>query len=424
MIYTPAMNKSKTQFKTKNNQSDTTIIEVVALDLLAYCRSNKWAGYDPYDALNSRVFKALSILNFKLARLVFTQGVKRSPINLRPLLLVPKSPNPKGIALFLSSLIKLLKIGLASGREEIDAMAERLLILRSPIESYSCWGYNFDWQTRGALVPKGSPNIICSTSAANALLDAYELSQKSLWLEMAVSAADFMLNRLFQRENSSQAFFSYTTLERAKVHNANLLGAALLCRTSVLSGIKRFLEPALDAARYSISKQHDDGSWDYGESPSQCWIDNFHTGFNLIALKRITEYARTSEFSSAILRGLEFYKSHFFREDGAPRYYHNRTYPIDIHSIAQSIITLVEFRDLAEGNISLAHSVFNWGIKNMWDARGFFYFQRLPHYTVRIPFMRWSQAWMLLALATILEYQYISRKDSPGISPAFQRIPD
>ena len=27
--------------------------------LLAYCRANDWAGYDPYDALNSELFKAL-----------------------------------------------------------------------------------------------------------------------------------------------------------------------------------------------------------------------------------------------------------------------------------------------------------------------------------------------------------------------------
>jgi hypothetical protein len=172
------------------------------------------------------------------------------------------------------------------------------------------------------------------------------------------------------------------------------------------------LEPALDAARYSVGKQHDDGAWDYGESRSQRWIDNFHTGFNIVALRQIKQYAGTAEFDLAIRRGLEFYKDHFFREDGAPNYYHNATYPIDIHSVAQSVITLIELKDFAEGNIPLAHSVMNWGLRNMWDPRGFFYFQKLPHYTVRIPFMRWSQAWMLMALSTLLEAQYKSGKQS------------
>src|SRR5262245_66612236 len=78
----------------------------IALKLLSYCRANDWAGYDPYDALNSRIFQALPFLNFKLARLALTQANKRSPINFRPLLLVPKSHNPKGLALFLVSLLK------------------------------------------------------------------------------------------------------------------------------------------------------------------------------------------------------------------------------------------------------------------------------------------------------------------------------
>lgn len=383
-------------------QDNKAITKSTALKLLSYCRANDWAGYDPYDALNSRVFKALPFLNFRLARLALTQGVKRCPVNLRPLLLVPKTPNPKGIALFLSSLVRLSKSGLADETESIGPMADKLLALRSPGRPYSCWGYNFDWQQRSELVPKGSPNIICSTFAANALLDAYERSPESPWLSAAVSTAEFILNDLFWREGGPKACFSYTLVGRDEIHNANLLGAAFLCRVGRISGDRKYLEPALDAARFSVSKQHPDGSWDYGEAPSQRWIDNFHTGFNLVALRRIHDYTGTTEFDSAIRRGFDFYRAHFFREDGAPKYYHNAAYPIDIHSAAQSLITLVEFRDFEKENIELAQSVLNWALANMWDKRGFFYFQKHPHFTVRTPFMRWSQAWMLLALATLL----------------------
>jgi len=319
MNATPAMNITPTQSTAMSDPGDLTIIKDTTLNLLAYCRANEWVGYDPYDAINSRVFKALPFLDFKLARLALTQGVKRCPINLRPFLLVPKTPNPKGIALFLSSLTKLSKIGLVDRDKEIDQMADKLLALRSSDERYSCWGYNFDWQTRGELVPKGSPNIICSTFAANALLDAYEKSQKSQWLDAAVSAADFILNKLFWRDRGAIACFSYTPLGRSKIHNANLFGAALLCRIGLLTERPIFLEPALEAARYSVGKQHEDGSWDYGELTSQRWIDNFHTGFNLVALRRIKQYGGTAEFDGAIRLGLEFYKDHFFREDGAPR---------------------------------------------------------------------------------------------------------
>lgn len=386
-----------------NPQDALTTAKSATIKLLAYCRANSWAGYDPYDALNSRVFKALPFLNFRLARLALTQGVKRCPINLRPLLLVPKTPNPKGIALFLSSLVRLSKSGLADGTESIGTMADKLLALRSPGRPYSCWGYNFDWQQRSELVPKASPNIICSTFAANALLDAYERAPEPSWLSSAVSTAEFILNDLFWREGGSKACFNYTLGGRVEVHNANLLGAAFLCRVGRISGEKKYIEPALDAARFSVSRQHMDGSWDYGERPTQRWIDNFHTGFNLVALRRIGEYGQTTEFESSIRRGFDFYKAHFFRKDGAPRYYHDSTYPIDIHSAAQSLITLAEFRDFGKENIELATSVLNWALANMWDSRGFFYFQKRPKYTVRTPFMRWSEAWMLWALAVLLD---------------------
>jgi hypothetical protein len=387
-----------------NRNADGSAIERnAALKLLAYCRANHFAGYDPYDALNSRLFRALPILNFKAARLLLTQAVKRSPINLRPWLLVPKSPNPKGLALFLASLIKLTRIGLVDEPGSIDGLAATLLSLRSPGRKEFCWGYNFDWQTRGALVPRGSPNIICTTFAANALLDAYEWRPEPLWLEAALSSAEFILDSLLWRRDG-EASFCYTPIAHDRVHNANLLGAAFLCRAGRVGGRERYFSPALEAARTSVRGQRENGSWAYGELPSQSWIDNFHTGFNLGALRKIGAYAETPEFEPSIQLGFRFYKDHFFRPDGAPKYYHDAAYPFDIHSVAQSVITLVEFEGAGREPGSMAEAVLRWGLANMWNARkGFFYFQKRPLYTVRVPFMRWSEAWMLLALSTFLE---------------------
>jgi hypothetical protein len=224
---------------------------------------------------------------------------------------------------------------------------------------------------------------------------------------MATSAVEYILNELYWTEGDSTACFSYPLPRlQTRVHNANFIGAALLCRVYKHTGAKKFLEPALKVARYSAAKQREDGSWDYGELSTQRWVDNFHTGYNLCALKAIREYAETSEFESHIQRGFEFYRKHFFREDGAPKYFHDRTYPIDIHSVAQSIITLLAFKDLGENNVSLAFFVFEWAINNMLDEQGYFYYQVLPYFKNKIPYMRWSQAWMLLALSTLLEHSH------------------
>src|SRR5262249_5224308 len=187
------------------------------------------------------------------------------------------------------------------------------------------------------------------------------------------------------------------------VHNATFPAAALLCRVYGHPRDEKFMVHGLRVARYSASKQHPDGSWPYGEAPSQRWIDNFHTGYNLYALQDLSRYAATTEFNGVLQRGYKFYRDHFFREDGAARYFHDRNYPIDVHSVAQSIITLLKFREMDAGNRALAHSVLQWALAHLWDDRGFFYYRKLKWYTNRISYMRWSQAWMLLAMAELLQ---------------------
>ncbi len=378
-------------------------IKAPTLALYDYCESRNWAGIDPYDALNSRLFEALHFLDRRIPRLILTQLMKRSVLNIRPLLLVPHAQNPKALGLFLMSALRLSKLGLLKGVNPATAIIRNLESLRSQNSKYWCWGYSFPWQTRTLLVPRWEPNLVCTTFIADALLDAYEQTGESKYLEMASSSARFILDELYWTGEKSVAGFAYPLPSmRNNVHNGNLLGAALFCRVAKLSGETLFIEPALRVARYSASKQHDDGSWKYGEAPNQQWIDNFHTGYNLCALRAIGNTLGTGEFEEQVRRGFEFYRAHFFREDGAARYFHNQTYPVDIHCVAQSVITLLALKDLDPGNVSLAHSVLRWALKRMWDKEGFFYYRVLRFGTIQTSYMRWSQAWMLLAMSALL----------------------
>ncbi len=225
-------------------------IRIAALKLLDYCRANDWAGYDPYDALNSGIFKALPFLNFRLPRLVLTQALKRSPINIRPLALVPKTQNPKAIGLFLSAFVNLSKVGIADQDGLVESMIERLVALRSQDVPYWCWGYSFPWQMRQKIVPSRAPNLVCTTFAATGLLDAYEQRRDPRCLEMAASAAEYILNDLYWTESESSAGFSYPLRSiRVLVYNANFLASALLSRVYKHTGEKKFLGAALRAAR-------------------------------------------------------------------------------------------------------------------------------------------------------------------------------
>jgi hypothetical protein len=386
----------------ESRNSTNGYIEATARKLLAYCQENDWAGYDPYDALNSRLFKALPFLDSRLPRLALTQVLKRSPMNVRGLLLVPRTQNPKAMALFLSALVKFPDAVVDSRKNLIRFMIDRLAALRSSGISYWSWGYSFPWQGRSILVPAGAPNLVCTTFVAGALLDAHEQRLDQRCLTMALGAAEYILNELYWT-NCTKAGFSYPMPGlRGETHNANLLAAALFCRVYKHTGEKKFLEPALRVTRQAVGRQQPDGSWFYGEHRSQRWIDNFHTGYNLEALQSVGRELGTDEFDASVRCGFKFYRANFFRKDSAPKYLHDRSYPVDIHCVAQSIITLLAFREIDSGNVPLAHSVFAWAMRNMWDDRGFFYYRRLRLGTIRTSYMRWSQAWMLRALSELL----------------------
>jgi hypothetical protein len=370
--------------------------------LLAYCQGQEWGGYDPYDGLNSRLFQSTPLRYSALARLAWIQGVKRSPINLRPLLGVPKVQNPKGIALFASSAITLARLGLVENTLG-HSLAQRLLALRSPGFKSVCWGYPFDWQNRHFMLPRNQPNIISSTFGGEALLDAHEYYGDEQFLTAASGVAEFILTTLNRTTHGETFCFSYTPRDHGQVHNANLLGAAFLARLWSHTKDPALQEEALRSARFTTNRQSTDGSWVYGEAANQGWIDSFHTGYNLMALKQLHNVFQLAWLESSLENGFAFFRRHFFGPGGIVKYYHNCAYPLDIHSIAQAIITLVELADYDSGAISLANSLRAWANREMRAPQGFYYFQKHRCWTIRIPYMRWSQAWMLKALTKLAE---------------------
>ena len=98
---------------------------------------------------------------------------------------------------------------------------------------------------------------------------------------------------------------------------------------------------------------------------------------------------------------MEFYIRNFFEEDGCPKYYHNRKYPIDIHCPGQLFVTLSRLGKFQE-NRDLANKVLQWTVANMQDKKGYFYYQLKKGISSKIPYMRWSNAFMFNALTYYL----------------------
>lgn len=393
-----------------------TNIESCLNGLLVYIEEQDYAGYDPYDALNSPLIRRLSA-NGKWLRIAATQLLRRCPVNLRPILGVPKGHNPKGIGLFLWGYVKLY----ARERDpqyltRIDYLLDMLEGLKSKGYSGNCWGYNFDWQSRTMYAPKFTPTIVNSSFIGHALLDTYELAGKSVALDMAVPIKDFILSDLKRMKDGSTFCFSYTPLDDYAVHNANLLGASLLVRLAGVTGDETLLDPALSALAYSMKYQQEDGAWAYSEKPGSNWIDSFHTGFNLQAIRYILDAGCVAEHKAAYCRGVQYYAHHFFLEDGTPKYYHDRTCPIDIHAPAQAICF---FAQEGEQYRELTDRIATWMIKSMYSPRGYFYFRKGKYLTNRIPYMRWSQAW---AFHGVTEYLSALEKQDQLPEPDVQTV--
>jgi len=375
--------------------------------LAAWCRERDYAGHDPFDALNSHLFQATPLKNSRTARLAWTQFFKRSPFSFRKIVGVPDERNPKGTALFaLAALANFRRTRTKEAANEARTLLEDLSKARLETSSGAAWGYNFDWQGRAFFAPKGTPTIVPTAFAARAFVEAARDLEDDSFLRVARSSCDFILSELPRSfESESEVCWSYSPIDRTRVFNASLLAAETLASVGALTKESELCEWARRGARYVIKRQREDGSWAYGAEGYQSWADNFHTAFILTSMARIMRAcpACREEFAEAIANGYQFWRDSFFLANGWPKYFHDRLYPADAHSAGAAIVALVELRELDKDALALAQKIALWAIQELRDPRGFFYYQRRRFYKVRTPYMRWSQAWMLYALARLLE---------------------
>ncbi|MDO5308186.1 MAG: hypothetical protein Q4G03_01615 [Planctomycetia bacterium] len=415
---------------TSQVQEDQLLTMIERLD--AWLLAHDFAGVDPYDALNSPLAPILT-LNSKVGRIALTQILRRAPINLRPFLFIRPGVNPKALGLALEAYCALAKVAskelnddgqksvsYEGARARADLLVARLLQLQAPTSSGAAWGYNFPWQNRYQLLPRYTPTLVNTSFISHALLDYADLTslapqnqsrtalaQKAR--NAAYSSARFILHDL-RRDTPTQScgvLLSYTPLDDNFVYNANFLGASLLARIlsadcqAVLTYEEREEARTLvNAILVScMTAQNSDGSWRYGRRAQQSWIDSFHTGFNLESLRRLQSYGFAESYRDAYALAERFYAENFFDSNGAPWYYAQRPYLYDVHAPMEA---LYFFSRYAPKRQELIDRIFAWTRQNLYDSKhGYFYFRKTRFYTIKIPYLRWSQSWALRALCQV-----------------------
>ena len=378
------------------------LIEQSLKKLEKWVEDHNYKGYDPADGLTS-FLRPLTFGNLFLDRLLM-QLIWRSPLNLRPLLGV--KPLDSNIGRGYMAWGYLARFKLTDGptyKDKAVSCFKWLKQNKAPGFVHYSWGKMFDFASRGGRQGKYEPITVWTSLIGQAFLDAYEITNDDQYLDIASSICEWILAIPRNRTNSGLCL-NYTPSGdgNCTIHNQSMLAAALLARTSKFTCNSEYLKLAQEAIKYTCTRQLPDGSWYYGEEPKYHWIDNFHTGYNLDALKCYIESTGDNTYENNLKEGFDFFKNNFFESTGRPKYYHNRTYPIDSQCCSQAIETLANFSDYDELSLELAVRVAKWTIENMQDRTGYFYFMRYPMMTLKVPMIHWAQATTYKALSLLL----------------------
>jgi hypothetical protein len=371
---------------------------------LSWARARGYSGYSKFDGLESPLLRrALGWSRF--GRLLGSQLVMRSPVNLRPLLGIPRARNPKGIALFATAyLMRYETRGDPGDRREAAALLDWLCDHPSSGFPGTAWGYQHRWQDAGFYAPAGFPNRVVTSFVAEALIEGHRVLGERRYLEAAAGAARFFLEAprvLFDDGRSRCLSYVPDPSITWRVMDVPALAARVLARLAAPLGRPDYLLEAEKLLRFVVERQTAYGAWFYADPPSASHIrhDNYHTGYILDAIRVHAEESGSAEFLPAYERGLRFYRERLFERDGAPRFMSDRPYPRDIHGAAQGIITL-ERAGEDPAHRALSDRILAWTVRNLWEPRqGRFFYQRCRFYTKRFTLMRWCQAWMCQALA-------------------------
>jgi len=282
-----------------------------------WLEKNDYKGYEPFDGLSSYLYP----LTFKslFAERILQQFVLRCPFNIRPIIGIKPRMSTEGMGFLARGYIRLWKItgDLIWKQKAIYCLN---WLIANKIQGYSgaCWGYNFNYASRGGRMPKFTPMIVSTSLIGHAFLDGYEILNNEQYLNIAISSCEFALRDLIYEQSNNGICMSYTPLKKSSIHNANMLGAGFVARVYSIIRREELADVAKKAMAYSCRCQLSNGGWYYGEAKTYHWIDNWHTAYNLDSLKWYIKSTGDKYFMPHIRKGYSFFKKHFFEKNGKP----------------------------------------------------------------------------------------------------------
>src|SRR6516164_7533095 len=121
--------------------------------LYHWLEEHDYRGYDTFDGLNSKFARPLTF-DSAILRTVLLQGVRRFPLNLRPLLGIAPERSSKGMGFLARAFIRMNQAtGDSVWNQRAESALQWLIDHRSSGYSGACWGNHFDYQARTFYLP-------------------------------------------------------------------------------------------------------------------------------------------------------------------------------------------------------------------------------------------------------------------------------
>lgn len=371
--------------------------------LVSYLEQSNFQGWEPYDIPE---FKCLKSLKLNRLRAIMTQFFRLSPFPLYSCFKA-KRAHAKAVTLFARAFLTLYELIPEPGYYDKAVHFLNWLKNNRSLQSknFSIGNqYQLSMKTYGAI--PGTPAPLITSFAIEAFLSAYEISGHKSHLEMAESGLNYLLEELpLIKVDRDQWYFIYHPNHNQFIPNLPAVISGTLAHFYTLSKDPNLLTIIKNNFNCVIKSQQNDGSWLY--HPRSGYSDSFHTAFILEALAKFQYYVRDDCYEAAFVKGLSFYEQTFFKPNGCPRHKKLIGFPEN----ADSLLTQIDLRDCGMGlalfsflndqrkyPLSTAINLLNWTIDHFRSEQGYFYYQKLPLYTLKSSFLS-MQGWMLFGLS-------------------------
>jgi len=370
------------------------------LRTLAYARERDYTGWDYGDGMSSQFLQQFPVDN-KWLNLAVQEGIKRAPVNLRPLFRVDQRRNFMGAALFAMASLEAYRLTerQTHARDARD-LVEWLLDEHPRGYSGFCCTHPHDVQTLDGVVPAGTPGVVGTSFGVKALLRADEQFGGG-YGDVARTAADFVFDDLGYEEDGERARINYKVSDDGDHYtlNAVALGARLLVDLYDHTGESMLRDAARKLLAYVAGEQTDVGGWYYRDPPeaSHLSMDSHHNGFVIESFQQYRQVTGSTAFDEVLRPALSFYRDTLFEPTGVPNFDESSPYPRDVHAAAQGILVFTY-----AGDYRFAERIIDWTLAHLYAGDGRFYSRKYRFHTKRHVLMRWCEAWMAYALAEYL----------------------